>query len=288
MHAVLSRRVNHCPNCNFMNLYRRIVSAVVILPPVLLLLLYASHSLFALFICIVAWFSLHEYFGLLTLKQTPIGRWLSHALALALVGAAYLQGLALMAPVLTLGVILLTSTALWRASEDTVPFQALMNSLFGVLFIAWGLGHVVALHGLDHGPMRTLLLCVVVWSGDIAALYVGRSFGGRRLAPAVSPGKTWAGALGGAAGSLLIAAAGARLLSLPLTISQSLLFGLLISGASQVGDLAESLLKRYIGVKDSGTLIPGHGGILDRLDSFFLAAPVAAYFFMSLDALTSR
>ena len=271
-----------------MNSSRRIVSAVIILPPILLLLLFASHALFSLFVCAAALLSLHEYFGLLRAQQTPIGMWLSHALALALAGAAYLQGPALMAPVLSLGVILLIATALWRVSEDDAPFQALMSSLFGVLLIAWGLAHVVALHGLDHGPMRTLLFCAVVWSGDIAALYVGRSFGGRRLAPVVSPGKTWAGALGGVAGSLIIAAVVAPLLSLPLTLSQSLLFGLLISVAAQVGDLAESLLKRYIGVKDSGTLIPGHGGILDRLDSFFLAAPVAAYFFMSLDALTSR
>jgi phosphatidate cytidylyltransferase len=73
-----------------------------------------------------------------------------------------------------------------------------------------------------------------------------------------------------------------------MTIYQSLLFGILISGAAQIGDLAESLLKRYIGVKDSGNLIPGHGGILDRLDSFCLAAPVAAYFFMSLHGSTLR
>jgi phosphatidate cytidylyltransferase len=271
-----------------MNHYRRILSAVIILPPVIVILLFASHELFTLLVCIVVFLSLHEYFGLLMMKQAPVGVWLSHALALALTGAAYLQGPALMAPVLTLGMILLTATVLWQAGVDTPPFVALMCSLFGVLFIGWGLGHLVVLHRLEQGPMSTLLFCTVLWSGDIAALYVGRSLGRRPMVPIISPGKTWEGALGGLLGSLVAATLGAWLLSLPITVSQSLLFGLLISCAAQVGDLAESLFKRYIGVKDSGDLIPGHGGVLDRLDSFFLAAPVAAYFFMSLDALTQR
>jgi phosphatidate cytidylyltransferase len=163
-----------------------------------------------------------------------------------------------------------------------------MCSLFGVLFIGWGLSHLVILYGLEHGPTSTLLFCLVLWSGDIAALYVGRSVGRRPMVPTISPGKTWEGALGGLVGSLLVAILSAWLLSLPMTVYQSLLFGLLISCAAQIGDLAESLLKRYIGVKDSGSLIPGHGGILDRLDSFCLAAPAAAYFFIWLNALTLR
>ncbi|ETX01484.1 MAG: hypothetical protein ETSY2_37140 [Candidatus Entotheonella gemina] len=221
-------------------------------------------------------------------KQAPVGVWWSYALALALPGAAYLKGPELMAPVLTLGMILLTATVLWQADADTPPFVTLMGSLFGVLFIGWGLSHLVVLHGLEHGTMRTLLFCAVLWSGDIAAMYIGRLLGRHPMAPVISPGKTWEGALGGMLGSLVVVTVGAQLLSLPITVYQSLLFGCLISCAAQIGDLAESLFKRYIGVKDSSNLIPGHGGILDRLDSFFLAAPLAAYFFMSLDALTLR
>jgi phosphatidate cytidylyltransferase len=271
-----------------MNHYRRILSAVIILPPVILILLFASHELFSLLVCTVIYLSLHEYFSLLMRKQEPVGVWLSHVLALALAGAAYLQGPALMAPVLSLGMILLTATALWQAGVDTPPFLALMCSLFGVLFIGWGLSHLVILYGLEHGPTSTLLFCLVLWSGDIAALYVGRSVGRRPMVPTISPGKTWEGALGGLVGSLAVAILSAWLLSLPMTVYQSLLFGLLISCAAQIGDLAESLLKRYIGVKDSGSLIPGHGGILDRLDRYFLAAPAAAYFFIWLNALTLR
>lgn len=271
-----------------MNHYRRILSAVIILPPVIVFLLFASHELFTLLVCIAVLLSLHEYFRLLMMKQTPVGVWLSYTLGLALAGAAYLEGPALMAPVLTFGMILLTATVLWQTEADTPPFLALMSSLFGVLFIGWGLSHVVVLHRLEHGTMSTLLFCAVLWSGDILAMYVGRCLGRRPMVPAISPGKTWEGALGGMAGSLVVAVWGARLLSLPITMYQSLLFGLLLSCTAQIGDLAESLFKRYIGVKDSGNLIPGHGGVLDRLDSFFLAAPPAAYFLLSLDALTLR
>ncbi len=271
-----------------MNHYRRIVSAVILLPPIIFFLLFASHELFALLVGIVVVLSLHEYFNLLIIKQAPVGIWLSHALALALAWAAYLEGLALMAAVMTLGIVLLTVAALRQIDAETPPFLTLMGSLFGVLFIGWGLSHLIVLHRLEHGVMNTLLFCAVLWSGDIAAMYVGRAFGHHPMAPTVSPGKTWEGALGGILGCLGVAALGAWWLSLPLTMYQSLLLGLLISCTAQVGDLAESLFKRYIGVKDSGTLIPGHGGLLDRLDSFFLAAPPAAYFFMSLDALTWR
>jgi phosphatidate cytidylyltransferase len=155
------------------------------------------------------------------------------------------------------------------------------------LLIGWGLSHLVLLHRLEQGPMRTLLCCAVLWGGDIAAMYVGRYLGRRPMVPIISPSKTWEGACGGMLGCLLVSTLGTWLLALPINVYQSLLFGLLISCAAQIGDLAESLFKRYIGVKDSGTLIPGHGGLLDRLDSFFLAAPLAAYFFVWLDTLTS-
>lgn len=276
------------PCQNFTNHYKRILSVVILLPPVIFVLLFASHELFALLVCIVVVLSLHEYFGLLMTKQALLGSWVSYALALALTGAAYLQGPILMAPVLSFGIVLLTTAVLWHAGSDTSPFLALMGSLFGILFIGWGLSYLVVLHRLEHGAMKTLLFCVVVWSGDAAAMYVGRWLGRHPMAPAVSPGKTWEGALGGLLGCLVVTVLGVWVLSLPLTLYHSLLFGLLISCAAQIGDLAESLFKRYIGVKDSGSLIPGHGGLLDRLDSFFLATPPAVYFLMSLDALTPR
>ncbi len=271
-----------------MNHYRRITSSVILLPPLILLLIFASHELFTIFMCALAFLSLHEYFGLLRVKQASVGVWLSHGLAFALVWAAYLHGLALMVPVVTLGMVLLTATAAWCAEEDTPPFLGFLYRLFGVLLIGWGLSHLVLIRGLEQGPMSALLFCAVVWSGDTTAMYVGRYLGRHAMVPRISPGKTWEGALGGLASCLVAAILGAWLLALPMTVFQGLLFGLVVSCGAQLGDLAESLLKRYIGVKDSGNLIPGHGGLLDRLDSFFMATPLAAYFLVSLNALMSR
>jgi phosphatidate cytidylyltransferase len=133
-----------------------------------------------------------------------------------------------------------------------------------------------------------LLLFCVVWSGDIAALYVGRSLGRRKLAPKLSPGKTWEGSLASVAGSL-IAAVLLVLLgqwmvrhSLPgLAYEGSwahwLLLAVVLNIAAQIGDLVESALKRGAKVKDSGSLLPGHGGVLDRIDALLLAAPVLWY-----------
>jgi phosphatidate cytidylyltransferase len=128
----------------------------------------------------------------------------------------------------------------------------------------------------------------VVWAGDIAALYVGRAWGRHKLAPTLSPNKTWEGAIGSVLGSLVVAggllALSAQLanwnivrLSFHGEIWYWLVLAVIVNGAAQVGDLAESALKRSVGVKDSGAILPGHGGILDRIDALLLAAPVMWY-----------
>jgi len=123
----------------------------------------------------------------------------------------------------------------------------------------------------------TLLALVIVWVADIGAYFSGRSFGKRKLAPQISPGKTWAGAYGALVSGVLVTTLGGWLLDV--RGAQLLALGLLAAitvGASIVGDLLESLMKRHAQVKDSGTMIPGHGGLMDRLDSVFAALPVFA------------
>ncbi len=113
---------------------------------------------------------------------------------------------------------------------------------------------------------------LLVWGADIGAYFAGHRFGHTRLAPAVSPGKTWEGVAGGFALSAVVAVAGSAWFGLPLYAFGPLC--LAVVGFSIVGDLTESLLKRFAGVKDSGTLFPGHGGVMDRIDSVTGAAPV--------------
>jgi len=132
----------------------------------------------------------------------------------------------------------------------------------------------LASRGRIHGPEILFLLLLLVIGADIGAFFAGRSFGRRKLAPRVSPGKTWEGAIGGLAAVALIAWAGAAYLGLP--IGAGVAFGCAVGIFSIVGDLTESMFKRAAGLKDSGALLPGHGGMLDRIDSVTAAAPLYA------------
>ncbi len=137
----------------------------------------------------------------------------------------------------------------------------------GPLYIGLPLVCLLWLRGTGGGRESVLFLVLVIWATDIGAYLVGRLVGGRKLAPALSPGKTWSGAVGGLAAAILVG-----LLMPP----RAPILALLLAVACQAGDLLESGIKRHVGVKDSGRLIPGHGGLLDRLDGLLAAAPVAA------------
>jgi phosphatidate cytidylyltransferase len=127
---------------------------------------------------------------------------------------------------------------------------------------------------LARGPELVLWLLLLVIAADIGAFFAGRSLGRHKLAPRVSPGKTWEGALGGLLAVGLVALAGAVHLSLP--VAAGVAFGCAVGIFSVIGDLTESMFKRAAGLKDSGSLLPGHGGILDRIDSLTAAAPLYA------------
>lgn len=258
--------------------WQRVLSAVVILPPLVLFLIYASQTLFLLFVCLLVWMSLREYFRLLAVKHAAVGgASLTYAVAVALAFTAYVGGIQWMPLTFSLGMIVLTINVMLMKDPVSPPFPTLLQSLFGTIFIGWGLSHLVLLRGLESGERYILLLCTIIWAGDAMAMYVGKGLGRHKMAPSISPGKTWEGAVGGVVSCLLAAVLGTHFLAPQLSLRQSLMFGLIVSCAAQTSDLGESMLKRYVGVKDSGTLIPGHGGILDRIDSLFLAAPLAFY-----------
>jgi phosphatidate cytidylyltransferase len=161
-------------------------------------------------------------------------------------------------------------------------------SIFCLLYTGLTLLALPTLKETANGPsLITFLLCVI-WAGDTTAYYVGRAWGRHKLAPTLSPGKTWEGALGSLAGSLLVTVGLVQLaallqkwdiavLSYPDDLWYWLVLAVVVNVAGQVGDLAESGLKRSAGVKDSGSLLPGHGGVLDRIDALLLAAPVLWY-----------
>jgi phosphatidate cytidylyltransferase len=162
------------------------------------------------------------------------------------------------------------------------------SSVLCLLYVGLTLTAVPALREDPNGPSLVVFLMCVVWAGDMAALYVGRAWGRHKLAPTLSPNKSWEGSLGSVAGSLLVAGALLGLaevfenwyswkLTYPDGVWYWLVLAVMVNVAAQVGDLVESALKRSAGIKDSGTLLPGHGGVLDRIDALLLAAPVMWY-----------
>jgi phosphatidate cytidylyltransferase len=247
--------------------------------------------------------------GVLIAAFAAVGAWELYRLArgrgerpFAWIGASASAGLVLLAVTesaggfagrafwLVLGLTLvLLALSVWLRWPGGNPLSAVSSTVLGVVYVGGGLAFVpllrsagTSLHGAGAGralAMSLVLLpLVVTWVGDSAAYFVGRGLGRHKLAPHASPGKTVEGALAGLAGSALAGAAVAAwawadlpgVASPPLTGAW---IGAVLGAVGQVGDLAESVLKREAGVKDSGRLLPGHGGVLDRVDALLLAFP---------------
>lgn len=194
---------------------------------------------------------------------------------LLLVFLAYLnkEMVAWLATALTMGMLLVFLVAFPR-----IGLNDLAITLLGVWYVGGLLAYLLLLRFLPAGPAALFLTFLLIWANDSGAYFCGRIFGRRHPWPILSPGKTWAGAVGGLLVTVAVAViAGPWLLPV---LNRWLLAGLavLASLAAQAGDLIESGFKRQAGVKDSGWLLPGHGGILDRFDSLLLAAPVVYYY----------
>jgi len=244
----------------------RILTAAVAIPLVLLITIFFPGWLFAVVVGLVAAAAAEEFWDLG--EKKGIGRPPKWFLAgPLLVAMSFLHGFAwLVASVAIAGMFLLTSTVLSGSIESA--FGSVVIGLTSVVYCAGTLGFLILI------PRQWLLvLFAIVWIGDTAAYYGGRALGKHLLAPRVSPKKTVEGAIAGLIGSIAAGVAGGTwLLQQPwLTMT---FVSVLTAVAGQIGDLAESVLKRSAGVKDSSSILPGHGGILDRLDSLFFAAPI--------------
>ncbi|MGD0787580.1 MAG: phosphatidate cytidylyltransferase [Terracidiphilus sp.] len=270
---------------------KRILTALVLIPSVLLLVfLWPSRPwLFALAVAALAALAGWEYLGLAERGSSgakpPRVAVVAAILVLFAGNFEYPDQTAPIFGGLCLG-LLVYCTFLSPVERTMADASA---SIFCLLYVGLTLIALPALREQTNGPSLVAFLLCVVWAGDIAALYVGGALGRHKLAPRLSPNKTWEGTVGSMAGSLL--AAGGLLglehlfttqwdkvwLSYPEDLWYWLGLAALVNVAAQVGDLAESALKRSVGVKDSGSLLPGHGGVLDRIDALLLAAPVMWY-----------
>ncbi len=185
-----------------------------------------------------------------------------------------------------LWVVAVLTVALFRRAPGERPFAATAATLFGALYPGALASFLIPIRHGAYGTMSwagawlVFFPLVITWVCDTAAMFGGKAIGGRKLWPAISPGKTWAGSICGVAGALatvpLLNLLVLERVGVALPIGEGLLFAAVLSVVGQVGDLAESLFKREVGVKDSSALIPGHGGVLDRFDSLYFVLPVSA------------
>jgi phosphatidate cytidylyltransferase len=176
---------------------------------------------------------------------------------------------------LSLAVIVAVALGLRRDAGSERAWAGVALTLLGVCYCAWLLGHSIWLRALPGGRALTFFVFAVTWSGETAAYFAGRRLGRRPLAPRLSPGKTVEGGVAQVIASVLVALLAAPLVGL--VRAEAAVMGLLLGVVGQIGDLSESFLKRSAGAKDAGHLIPGHGGVLDRLDSLLFNVPALYY-----------
>jgi phosphatidate cytidylyltransferase len=291
-------------------LLKRIATAVVLIPIVMVLVLRAPVPVLAVVAAAVALITIHEFLKLTESYSVQPLRLPTHIfvgllfLLLGLEAAEEAPQLAAMKFVLGLGFAAAIApfiflTIAMRREQMSGAYPAAAASAFAFVYIAAPMAMLVQLRQQWAGAFWLLYLLLVVWAGDIFAYFVGRSVGRHLMAPRISPKKTWEGAAASLAASLLV---GCLLFTYALPISSFLLrvglierrdglFGLEkpelwpiilltigLNVAAQLGDLVESLIKRGAGVKDSGTILPGHGGMLDRIDALLFAAPVLWFY----------
>src|SRR5215467_6446601 len=289
---------------------KRVLTAVVLIPIVLLLVFRAPLWLFALGVALIIVLALHEYLGIAEAAGIKPFKWLTYVVSLlpiAVLWGSMLRTLYIASPRRYAGFVV--EAQFWRTSlllpllapvifgiplvfrKDLLGgFAAAADSVFGVFYVAVSLSQLIVLRADRGYGILIIFVLFSVWTGDIAAYYVGRSLGKHKLAPIVSPNKSWEGAIASVVASVAVAALVfhfqpqiSRLFVVPpwtlrgRWISVAAL-GILTNVTAQFGDLFESALKRGANLKDSGTLLPGHGGVLDRIDALLFAIPVVWYY----------
>jgi phosphatidate cytidylyltransferase len=282
--------------------WKRVATAAVLIPFAVGIVLWGSTALLALVVALVTLLALFEYFALGEAIGHRAYRFWTASCALLIVYAQWLTTTVRYGVLVGFGSLSQMTWSMVRTfprTEDTIfvfvlgiatltlftrrPLvEALPSagiSASGLVLVAFPLSYAIRLHGSGtQGPALLLFAMVIIWVGDTAAYFVGRSIGKHTLAPHLSPKKTWEGTVASFVGSLIVAVVFARFMTVPLPH----LLGMAAVGnvAGQIGDLLESAYKRSAGIKDSGSILPGHGGVLDRIDALILAIPVVWYYWI--------
>ena len=282
--------------------WKRVATAAVLIPFVVSLVVRGSTAIVALAVAMVTLLALFEYFALGEAIGHRAYRFWTATCALLLIYAQWLAtnwpaddltewelryrqafrffgGAPAIPETLFLFVLGIAALTLWTKRPLVEALPAAGISASGLLLVAFPLSYAIRLHAIPmRGPQLLLFAMVIIWVGDTAGYFAGRSIGKHALAPRLSPKKTWEGTVASFLGSLIVAVVFARFMTVPL--AHLLAMAAVGNVAGQVGDLLESACKRSAGIKDSGSILPGHGGVLDRIDALILAIPVVWYYWI--------
>lgn len=262
----------------------RVISALVGIPIVIVSVFYGGH-LYAIFLGLVVNLGAYEYNHLLRNKGYSAFSVLSFLGVSSFIALLFFDRYDLIYPLIMCIFFFLFITALFRMQKMSIADSAI--SLWGIIYIGGMGGYLLLLRTLPDGAIYTYMMLAGVWIHDTLAYFIGMKWGLRKFAPQISPNKSVEGSLAGIIGTVVLFFSVSILLPnlLPLNPGQAIILALGISVFAQLGDLLESALKRQLKVKDSGSIIPGHGGILDRFDSLLLTAPFVYYFFWFINII---
>ncbi len=262
---------------------KRWITGLTALPFLLLLIFKGSLLHFAIVVSLIALIALWEYFhivlpGRSDSRQPLLFSYLAYITAPLIVWGGYQHSFQMIVTVITLNLVAAGIMAIFTFGRNSSILGVVTKQLLGIIYIPLLLSYLVLLRGDTNGSIWVLFLLFIVFAGDIGALYTGLLLGRHKLCPTVSPKKTIEGSVGGLAANLLIGSIFKAVFLPELPWGACLIFFVLIGVAGQTGDLFESIIKRSSNIKDSGTILPGHGGFLDRADAAMFAAPVAYYY----------
>jgi phosphatidate cytidylyltransferase len=261
---------------------KRWLTGLAALPILIFWLGWGSPLMFALLIALVCLLSLREYFQI-AFSRNEKGIYpplviLGYTSGLSIIWAAYANSTAFVLVIITLNFLLCSFFLLPRYKTDPAIVHAFAMQIQGVVYIPVLIACLIRIRNTDAGILWIFFLLAVVFAGDIGAYYAGSYLGRHKLCPWVSPNKTVEGSIGGLCANLLIGGIIKAMFLPSLPWAACMVMFLLIGAAGQIGDLYESALKRSVQIKDSGTLLPGHGGMLDRIDALLFSSPVALIF----------
>jgi phosphatidate cytidylyltransferase len=256
---------------------RRVYTAAVLAPALYVVIRYLPAWAFALLLIAGGTLALIELYRMSFNGRTN-GVLTGIGLATSALLIAHLHLPISLSTILVVGVLTLLAALLWPSASIEYRFKDAAVTLFGMLYLGITLSALVATRALPAGEFLVLFVLLVTWAADTGAYYAGTMWGRRLLAPTISPKKTIEGLIGGMALAVGISLLMQSWLLPQLSVIDALVLGLLLTGTGLIGDLSESAIKRSLGVKDSGGILPGHGGMLDRLDSVLFTAPTFYYY----------